>query len=225
MPPHDLALQAPATVGGEVIAVVRSGKYFVPNDSSGKIWVLHNVTSTQLQNPVGFDSDATPYVYGMGLSNRVSDSIETLFVRVGDQTRRFLVTIGGVRMTSAAADAEVKIVSIDSLPTYEQAHGASGVGGNGTTPYDLTVTPNGNRAFIRCWAPPDEPLGQPGRDVLVIRFDHIPFPITEAWEAIGGSGGVDDANMADLIQVKGNRVMSITSDGLGGGYVHTTTNP
>jgi hypothetical protein len=67
-----------------------------------------------------------------------------------------------------------------------------------------------------------------GRDVLVVRFDTMTPAIDPALEAtIGGSGIMYEPNMADLVLVKGNRVITIARTNFSPetGYVHTSTNP
>jgi hypothetical protein len=231
---HDLALQPPLIEGGEVVAVVRTGTNYVPQFSAGKIWIVHNVNANPVPTPVPVVSEATPYPFDLPIHSRMSDSIQTLFVRVGGVIKRFGVAIGAKEPPGGGEEADNAIIDIFSLdgspnpPSIEVSES-----GYGTIPFDVTVAQGSGgimRAFVRCTAPPDEDPTPPviGRDVLVVRFDTVTPAIDPALEAtIGGSGIMYEPNMADLVLVKGNRVITIARTNFTPqtGYVHTSTNP
>src|SRR5262245_3770092 len=140
----------------------------------------------------------------------MSDTIETVFARVGGVIKRFGVAIGSKEPPGNGDEADNAIIDVFSLdggtnpPPIEVSDP-----GYGTVPFDVTVGQGSGaivRAFVRCTALPDEPAGPPpviGRDVLSVRFD-TSSPILES--KIGGSGIMYEQNMADLVLVKGNRV-------------------
>jgi len=229
MPAHDLSLQPPLIEGGEVVAVVRTGREYILNDSAGKIWIVHSVNANPVPTPVPVVSQATPYPYNLPIDSRMSDTIETLFVRVGGVIKRFGVAIGckePPQLGDQADDATIDVFSLDggtNPPPFEISEP-----GYGTVPFDVTVAQGSGaimRAFVRCTALPDEvPPVTTGRDVLAVRFDTSP-PSLEA--TIGGSGLMYQPNMSDLVLVKGNRVITIARTNFIAetGYVHTSTNP
>jgi hypothetical protein len=228
---HDLALQPPLTEGGEIVAVVRTGKQYILNDSAGKIWIVHNVNANPVPTPVQILSEATPYPYGLPIDSRMSDTIETVFARVGGVIKRFGVAIGAKEDSSLPGDQAdnciINVFSLDGGPTVPPFEIFEP--GYGTVPFDLTVAQGSGaimRTFVRCTALPNEtPPLTSGRDVVAVRFDTSP-PSLET--KIGGSGVMHHINMADVVLVKGNRVMSIGKKDFlteETGFVHTSTNP